>query len=131
MGSLVITDIANLRLLKVLERAGIPDPVLKMGLQSDVMLGGPEETRQAARQLIARNEWRLVPQVFHRKNLGLLRAINCGAITLAFPAGPTRLMFGVYLGEHYVIDVVESEFVLLNSKRAIVLPPSPHPKGSN
>ena len=122
MGSLVITNNARLRLLDALERAGIPDPVVQLGLQSEVMFGGPDETRAAALESIAKNKWHLVPHVFHRKSLRALRAIPCGEILLAFPAGPLRLMFGVFLGEHYVVDVIESDFVLLNSKGAVVLP---------
>ena len=122
MGSLVISNNARLRLLDVLERAGIPDPVVQLGLQSEVMFGGPAETRAAALESIAQNKWCLVPHVFHRKRVKALRTITCGEILLAFPAGPLRLMFGVFLGEHYVVDVIESDFVLLNSKGAVVLP---------
>lgn len=124
MGSLVISNEARSRLLDEIARANIQNPIVKLGLQSEVIIGSPEKAKEVALASIAQDSFRLVPHVFDRKNLGNLRAIQCGEIFVAFPSGPIRLMLGVFLGEHYVVELNNSHFVLRNSKGKIVLPRS-------
>lgn len=124
MGSLAISHEARSRLLEEIARVNIPNPVVKLGLQSEVIVGSPEQAKAVALASIAQGSFRLVPHVFNRKNLGNLRAIQCGEIFVAFPSGPIRLMLGVFLGERYVVDLNDAGFVLRNSKGKIVLPRS-------
>lgn len=123
MGSLVLSSEVRSHVLDLIARSNFSNPVVQFGLQSDVIAGTPEEAAAAAHKIIAENRFHLVPHVFDRAKLGSLRAIQCGDIAVAFPAGPIRLMLGFFLGQHYVLDVINGNFVLLSSKGTIVLPP--------
>jgi len=140
-GHLNITDEARNALRELIVRYGVPDPVIRLGLQSrDLTLhadvnaaviggAGGERVRELIRQhnpevldAIARNDFFLSAWVVSAKHPSARRLVRSDEFAFSFMSGPLLLMLAPFLAHRYRLDVAEEGFELTTTAGRVVLP---------
>ena len=130
MGSLTITKEALIRLLALASASPLPKPVVHLGLRSEAEYTSADFGTADAFHEMTASRFLLVPYVLSMDAMKHLRPIRVDGIFVAFPAGPIRLMLGLYLWERYTVDFVDSQFLLRNAAGKIILPSQRKPAGA-